>query len=75
MRTALTRRHKRELRRVEEVVLVESLESLGSFYRDVLAARLGSGDAISNFDLVELILIWAASEAEEYINSIRTLPL
>jgi hypothetical protein len=23
----------------------------------------------------ELILIWVASEAEEYINSIRTLPL
>lgn len=64
-RTALTRRHKRELRRVEEVVLVESLESLGSFYRDVLAARLGSGDAISNFDLVETILMWAASGASD----------
>ncbi|HEX2294062.1 MAG TPA: DNA polymerase III subunit delta' [Actinomycetota bacterium] len=38
-RNALAKRHRRELRRVEEEVLLEALGSLGAFYRDVLAAR------------------------------------
>ncbi|MDQ3981057.1 MAG: DNA polymerase III subunit delta' [Actinomycetota bacterium] len=42
-RNALAKRHRRELRRVEEDVLVEALGALGAFYRDVLAARKGAG--------------------------------
>lgn len=41
-RNALAKRHRRELRRVEEEVLVEALGAVGSFYRDVLAARRGA---------------------------------
>lgn len=41
-RNALAKRHRRELRRVEEEVLVEALGALGAFYRDVLAARHGA---------------------------------
>ena len=41
-RNALAKRHRRELRRVEEEVLLEALGTLGTFYRDVLAARTGA---------------------------------
>ncbi len=40
-RNALAKRHRRELRRVEEEVLLEALGVAGTFYRDVLAARQG----------------------------------
>jgi DNA polymerase-3 subunit delta' len=40
-RNALAKRHRRELRRVEEEVLLEALDALGAFYRDALAARRG----------------------------------
>ncbi len=36
---------------------------------------LVSQDAEIRKVIEDLILIWAASEAEEYVNSIRTLPL
>lgn len=62
VRTALAKRHKRELRRVEEGVLAEALDSLGSFYRDVLALRLG-GESIVNLDLLEELRGWAAADA------------
>ena len=41
-RNALAKRHRRELRRGEEEVLLEALGAIGSFYRDVLAARSGA---------------------------------
>ena len=41
-RNALAKRHRRELRRVEEEVLLEALGTLAAFYRDVLAARKSS---------------------------------
>lgn len=41
-RNALAKRHRRELRRTEEEVLLEALGTLGTFYRDVLAARTGA---------------------------------
>ena len=40
-RNALAKRHRRELRRIEEEVLLEALGTIGTFYRDVLAARKG----------------------------------
>jgi DNA polymerase-3 subunit delta' len=40
-RNALAKRHRRELRRVEEEVLLEALGALAGFYRDVLATRRG----------------------------------
>ncbi len=61
VRTALAKRHKRELRRVEEAVLAEALDALGSFYRDVLALRLG-GESIVNLDLLEELRAWAAGD-------------
>jgi DNA polymerase-3 subunit delta' len=45
-RNALAKRHKRELRRVEEEVLLEALATVGAFYRDVLAARTGAAEGV-----------------------------
>lgn len=63
-RNALTKRHKRELRRVEEAVLAEALDTLGSFYRDVLALRSG-GEAVANLDLVDELQMWAGSHESD----------
>jgi DNA polymerase-3 subunit delta' len=63
-RNALIKRHRRELRRVEEEVLGEALHTLASFYRDVLVAKSGGAEAIVNVDLAEDIAGWAASEVE-----------
>ena len=61
-RNALAKRHKRELRRLEEEMLGESLQSLGAFYRDVLAARAGGEESITNLDRLDEIKQWADSE-------------
>ncbi len=63
-RNALSKRHKRELRRVEESVLAEALDVLGSFYRDVLALRCG-GEAVANLDVMEELRGWAESEVAD----------
>lgn len=63
-RNALGKRHKRELRRVEEAVLAEALDTLGSFYRDVIAFRSG-GEAVANLDLLEDLQMWAGSEGSD----------
>ena len=59
-RTALAKRHKRELRRTEEGVLTEALDALGSFYRDALALRSG-GEAVANLDRLDELRGWADS--------------
>ncbi|MDQ3953895.1 MAG: DNA polymerase III subunit delta' [Actinomycetota bacterium] len=41
-RNTLAKRHRRELRRMEEEVLLEALGALAAFYRDVLAVRTGA---------------------------------
>jgi DNA polymerase-3 subunit delta' len=64
-RNALMKRHKRELRRLEEEVLGEALQSLGAFYRDVLAARVGGEEGITNLDLLDEIRDWAASDISD----------
>jgi DNA polymerase-3 subunit delta' len=61
-RNALAKRHKRELRRVEEEVLAEALGSLASFYRDVLAARAGGEEGVTNLDLLPEINRWAEAD-------------
>jgi DNA polymerase III subunit delta' len=58
-RNALSKRHKRELRRLEEGVLGEALVFLAGFYRDVVAARHGAHDAVVNLDLASEIEGWA----------------
>ncbi len=63
-RNALTKRHKRELRRVEEAALGEALDTLGSFYRDVLALRKG-GEAVANLDALDEIRMWADSRISD----------
>ncbi|MDP9069650.1 MAG: DNA polymerase III subunit delta' [Actinomycetota bacterium] len=60
-RNALSKRHKRELRRVEESVLAEALDTLGAFYRDVLALRFG-GEALANLDVMDDLRGWAESD-------------
>jgi DNA polymerase-3 subunit delta' len=60
-RNALAKRHKRELRRLEDEVLGEALRSLASFYRDVLAARHGGTSAIANLDMAKDIEGWASA--------------
>lgn len=63
-RGALVKRHKRELRRVEEEVLGEALDFLASFYRDVVAVRSEAGAEVLNLDLTPELQRWAASEAD-----------
>jgi DNA polymerase III subunit delta' len=58
-RNALARRHRRELRRAEELVLAEALTTLGSFYRDVLAVRRGSPEGIANLDALAELRRWS----------------
>jgi DNA polymerase-3 subunit delta' len=59
-RNALGRRHRRELKRLEEDVLGEALSYLASFYRDVVAWRAGDHGSIVNSDAPELEA-WASS--------------
>jgi DNA polymerase III subunit delta' len=65
VRNALLKRHKRELRRLEEEVLGESLYSLASFYRDVLALRRGGSEAVANTDVLEELQSWADAEVSD----------
>ena len=60
-RNSLAKRHKRELRRLEQEVFGEALDSLASFYRDVLAARRGSTESVANLDLLGELEVWAGS--------------
>lgn len=61
-RTALAKRHRRELRRLEEEVLGDAFTSLASFYRDVIAVRSGGAEAVTNLDLLEELEMWAGSD-------------
>lgn len=61
-RNALVKRHKRELRRLEEQVLGEALDSLALFYRDVLAVRSGGHEAVTNIDVMGDLESWAGTE-------------
>lgn len=63
-RNALLKRHKRELRRVEEAALAEALDTLGAFYRDVLALRRG-GEAVANLDHVDELQSWAQADVSD----------
>lgn len=63
-RNALIKRHKRELRRVEEATLAEALDTLGSFYRDVLALRRG-GEAVANLDQMDELQSWADADVSD----------
>lgn len=60
-RNSLAKRHKRELRRVEQEVLGEALDSLASFYRDVLAVRRGGSESVANLDLLAELETWSDS--------------
>jgi DNA polymerase-3 subunit delta' len=62
MRAGLVKRHKRELKRLEEEVLSEALGSLASFYKDAVAIRAGSPEAVTNIDLLEELEGWARSD-------------
>ena len=63
-RNALLKRHKRELRRVEEAALAEAMDTLGSFYRDVLALRRG-GEAVANLDQMDELQSWAEADVSD----------
>lgn len=58
-RASLAKRHKRELRRLEEEVLGEAMSSIASFYRDVLALRRGGGEGVVNIDAGAELKVWA----------------
>lgn len=64
-RNALAKRHKRELRRVQEEVLGEALETIASYCRDVVAFRAAGRDAVVNVDAVEMLQAAAASGAPD----------
>lgn len=61
-RNALTKRHKRELRRHEEQILGEALDTIASFYRDVLAVRSGGHEAVTNIDRIDELERWAGTD-------------
>jgi DNA polymerase-3 subunit delta' len=63
-RSALAKRHKRELKRLEEDLIGEAFATLASFYRDILALRVGA-DAVTNVDLLDQIRDWATSDLSD----------
>jgi DNA polymerase-3 subunit delta' len=65
VRNALARRHKRELRRLEEDVMGEALETLASVYRDALAVRSGGAEGAANLDEIEELRAWAAADVPD----------
>lgn len=64
-RNALAKKHKRELRRREEELLGEALQTIGSFYRDVLALRSGGSEAVSNIDLMSELEAWVGAGVDD----------
>ena len=64
-RNALAKRHRRELRRLEEEILGEALTTIASFYRDVLATRWGGDEGLTNIDVLDEIGLWAASDVAD----------
>ena len=64
-RNALAKRHRRELKRLEEGVLGEALAFLACFYRDVVAYRSGARSGLVNGDLEEQLEAWAGSPAPD----------
>jgi len=64
-RNALAKKHKRELRRREEELLGEALQTIASFYRDVLVLRSGGSEAVTNIDLMEELEPWVAAEVDD----------
>lgn len=64
-RNALAKKHKREQKRREEELLGEALQTIGSFYRDVLAIRSGGIEAVSNIDVMEDLERWAGAEVHD----------
>ena len=65
VRNALARRHKRELRRLEEEVMGEALETIASVYRDALAVRSGGAEGAANIDEVEELRLWASADVSD----------
>jgi DNA polymerase-3 subunit delta' len=65
MRQALAKRHKRELRRLEQDILVEALQVVGSFYRDVLLVRHDSDQGVGNPDVANELRSWADSDLSD----------
>jgi DNA polymerase III subunit delta' len=64
-RNALAKRHKRELKRLEEDVIGEAFQTLASFYRDVLALRTGGAEAVTNLDLLSDVEAWSGAEVSD----------
>ncbi|MDQ3877599.1 MAG: DNA polymerase III subunit delta' [Actinomycetota bacterium] len=64
-RNALAKRQRRELRRLEEETAGECLQTLGSFFRDVVALRGGGTEAITNLDVLDRVERWAATEVDD----------
>jgi DNA polymerase-3 subunit delta' len=64
-RNALAKRHRRELRRLEEEVLGEALTTIASFYRDVLATRWGGDEGLTNIDMLDEIRLWVESGVDD----------
>jgi DNA polymerase-3 subunit delta' len=57
-RNALAKRHRRELKRLEEEVIGEALAFVGLFFRDVVAVRARARAATINIDVDGELLEW-----------------
>jgi len=65
VRNSLAKRHKRELRRLEQDVFGEALDSLASFYRDAVAVRRGCSESVANLDLLSDLETWSGGPATD----------
>ncbi|HWC13015.1 MAG TPA: DNA polymerase III subunit delta' [Actinomycetota bacterium] len=64
-RNALAKKHKRELKRKEEELLGEALQTIASFYRDVIALRSGGAEAVVNIDTMAELETWTGAEVDD----------
>jgi DNA polymerase III subunit delta' len=64
VRNSLAKRHKRELRRAEELMLDEVFRCLASFYRDVLVLRSQVRERVINLDMAERLERWDSSDIQ-----------
>lgn len=65
VRQAVVKRHKRELRRLEQDILIEALQVVGSFYRDVLLVRHGNQQGSGNPDVADELRSWAGADVRD----------
>lgn len=63
VKQALLKRHRRELRRLEQDLYIEAFATLASFYRDIVAVR--AGDEPVNADVAPEVEAWRTVDVSD----------